>query len=212
MGKDARGHYSAEDKARALAIYVEQGPAEAARATGIKDATIRSWAKRAGMAAPRAEVTRAAVKAAQESWLQRRGELRDASGAAAEEFLKEARAKMKSSARSATDLIRAFSILVTTANTLAVQTAGEPGGPQTREEFDAEVDKLIDEMMSAAEKKARQELLDRDERDGRAGRTVARDTPRSSAAQNGAGGGNDSDVAERPAASAPARQSPTPRP
>ena len=66
---------------------------------------------------------------------------------------------MQTNARVATDHMRSFSIAVTTANTLAAQTAGEPS-TQSRDEFDAEVDKMIDEMMDAAAKKARQELLD----------------------------------------------------
>ena len=153
-------------KAKALEIYREHGPAEAARQTGLKRGSISSWAKRAGLTSPNAERTKAAMDAASQ-WKLRRVKLRDLSGEAAEEFLAEARAKMTTNARAATDHMRSFSIAVTTANTLAAQTAGEPG-TQNREEFDAEVDKMIGEMMSAAvgemmsaaEKKARQELLD----------------------------------------------------
>ncbi len=38
---------------RALELYAEVGPAEAARQLGIKSGTIRSWASRAGVSSPR---------------------------------------------------------------------------------------------------------------------------------------------------------------
>ena len=197
--------YTPQEREAALAIFQEHGPGEAARQTGINRCTISSWAKRAAIKGPNAERTKAATKAAQ-AWARRRVSLRDLSGEAAEEFLAAARAKMKENARAATDHMRSFSIAVTTANTLAAQTADEPSPASG--DFDAEVDKMLDEMMSAAEQKVRRELLDEMDGTGEPG-TVARDTPRFSAAQNGAGGGNDSDMSERPPASAPARQSPT---
>lgn len=42
-------HWTDEERSRALAIYVEQGPAVAASETGIPKGTIASWASRAGL-------------------------------------------------------------------------------------------------------------------------------------------------------------------
>jgi transposase-like protein len=46
----ARRTYTDEQKAEALALYVEHGAAEAARQCGVAKGTIQSWASRAGVA------------------------------------------------------------------------------------------------------------------------------------------------------------------
>lgn len=45
----ARREYTAEQKAGALRLYVEVGPCEAARQTGIDKRLISKWAKKAGL-------------------------------------------------------------------------------------------------------------------------------------------------------------------
>ena len=183
--------YPPHEREKALAIYQEEGPGAASRQTGIPRGTISSWAKRAGVAGPNAERTKAPTEAAKE-WARRRVSLRDLSGQAAEEFLAEARAKKQSNARAATDHMRSFSIAVTTANVLAGQTAGERAESQSHEEIDAEVTKLLDETMSAAEQKVRKEILA--ELNGTGGGITVTPPPfqkgghtAPSAAQNGAG-------------------------
>lgn len=45
-----RQRYTQQQRDEALALFVEHGPAEASRRTGIPDGTIASWAHRAGIA------------------------------------------------------------------------------------------------------------------------------------------------------------------
>jgi hypothetical protein len=79
--------YAPDVKAEALAVYLDHGAAEAARQTGIPNGTIRSWAHRDGVATVAAQNTRAATEAARVQWEQRRLELADEIGEAAEEAL-----------------------------------------------------------------------------------------------------------------------------
>lgn len=76
-----------EQQQHALALYAKDGPAEAARQTGIPKGTIASWARRTGVhtAAP-ATSTTATIVAAQR-WAERRLSIADTFGAAAEEFM-----------------------------------------------------------------------------------------------------------------------------
>lgn len=69
--------WTPEQKAEALELYVEHGPAEAGQMTGIPSGTIRSWAHRAGMTRLRYEKTEAATTAAQARAEQKRSELRE---------------------------------------------------------------------------------------------------------------------------------------
>lgn len=55
--------YDAATKTRALAIYVERGPRDAAAETGVPVGTISSWAKRAGLQSQAGENLAAAVEA-----------------------------------------------------------------------------------------------------------------------------------------------------
>lgn len=68
---------SAEEKARALAIYAESGPAEASRQTGIPRGTVSQMARRAGVTVTRSEQIAGAVEAAKATMAQRRAELAD---------------------------------------------------------------------------------------------------------------------------------------
>lgn len=56
--------YTPNQKARALKLYTEHGPAHASRQTGIPRATISKWASRGGVTVARNEKTRAATEAA----------------------------------------------------------------------------------------------------------------------------------------------------
>lgn len=59
----AKRIYSANAKAQALEAYVEVGPSKACERTGIPKATIRGWARKAGLQTRRAEKTAAATEA-----------------------------------------------------------------------------------------------------------------------------------------------------
>src|SRR5437773_8581297 len=69
--------YTSEQRVEALRLYREVGPAEAGRRLDIPPGTVRKWAQRAGASAPRAARIAAAVKAAQLSRDQRRGDCRE---------------------------------------------------------------------------------------------------------------------------------------
>lgn len=80
-------NWTREQKAEALALHRDHGPAEAARRTGIPKPTIASWARRAGVhsdATDGAERTRVARRAAEEAWATRRARLADKMGQLAE--------------------------------------------------------------------------------------------------------------------------------
>ena len=85
--------YTPEQRADALRLYREIGPAKASRECGIPAATIRSWAHRNGIATtvPASEQTKAATDAARRSWAQRRHELAEKTGAAADDLLERIR-------------------------------------------------------------------------------------------------------------------------
>jgi len=52
--------YTPEERSHALELYVRVGPCQAARETGIKKPTIRSWAKKAGLKPPTEHIGEAA--------------------------------------------------------------------------------------------------------------------------------------------------------
>lgn len=83
MGR-ARRSYTDEDKAAALALYAEQGPTEVERQMGIPKATVASWAKRTGTRTVCIEKARARVEAAHLAWEERRLDMADRIGTAAE--------------------------------------------------------------------------------------------------------------------------------
>jgi hypothetical protein len=62
--KNSKGHYSKRARETALKIYVEDGPAVAAKETGISATTIRQWAKRSGVTDDRQKRTQAMIEAA----------------------------------------------------------------------------------------------------------------------------------------------------
>lgn len=69
--------YTAAQRKEALKLYVEHGPAEAARQCDIPSGTIRSWAHKDGLARLRYEKTEAATNAAVERATLKREELRE---------------------------------------------------------------------------------------------------------------------------------------
>lgn len=79
--------HSADARAEALRLHAEIGPAKASEQTGIPSSTIRAWASKARQTSPAAEQTAAAMEAARRSWGQRRAELTDETGLAAQEIL-----------------------------------------------------------------------------------------------------------------------------
>lgn len=68
----ARTRYTAEQKAEALALYVEHGAAETARRTGLPEGTVKSWANRNGATNKKLLKTVAATEAKRRSAEERR--------------------------------------------------------------------------------------------------------------------------------------------
>lgn len=144
--------YTDEEKQEALELYRQHGPADASRRTGIKSATIRSWAHRNGEAGSEgAEQTRAATETARLSWAQRRAELTDETGAVAAAILDRIKVSRRSS--DARALAQAFSVLIDRAQLL-------DGGATSRvevsdpEDLAARVRGLRDDLAARREKAA----------------------------------------------------------
>jgi transposase-like protein len=134
--------YSAEERERALERYVEVGPAEAGRETGIPSATIRKWAERSGARirdARKCSAT-AAVESARLTWAQRRGEIVQRAGEAAAAFLEQA---IEAGPRAAADWMRAFKIGVDTAQALDAVVDQTTRDQKSGEDFEAEVEELL---------------------------------------------------------------------
>lgn len=70
-----RRTYTPEQREEALQLYVDVGPAEAARRTGIPAKTIQSWGGRSGVQSAAVEKTEAAVAAASLTIAQRKQRL-----------------------------------------------------------------------------------------------------------------------------------------
>jgi transposase-like protein len=71
----ARRTYTDTQRAEALQLYLEHGPAEAARRTGIAEGTLKSWASRNGVAPVATEQRSARVAGAQLSLADRKLQL-----------------------------------------------------------------------------------------------------------------------------------------
>jgi len=137
--------YSTEEKALALALYLEHGPAEAGRLTGIPSATIRKWAQRDGVTVTRGLNARAGVEAARLSWAERRAELTIRSGEVAMMILE--RIDGTRSAKNARLLAAAYGTIVDKAQLL-------DGAATVRTEtrsLTAMVDDALDEIIAARE-------------------------------------------------------------
>lgn len=68
--------FTDEEKSEALLLYVDKGPAEAARQTGISPLTISSWAKRSGLHTNAVVKTKEATAALMAKQAEMRAELR----------------------------------------------------------------------------------------------------------------------------------------
>ncbi len=143
MGKDARRTYTPEQKQEALALYLEHGPAETSRRTGIRAGTIRQWARRGGVTSPRAERAVAGAEAARKSWAQRRATVCLAAGEAAEELI--GKVRESPDARKAADWARAFAIATDKAQLLDGGATGRVE-VSSAEERERRVAELRDEL------------------------------------------------------------------
>jgi hypothetical protein len=72
-----RRRYTKAERETALALFVAEGPTAAARKTKVPANTIKSWAKREGLAAPASEATAKATAAAAARAAQHRERLRE---------------------------------------------------------------------------------------------------------------------------------------
>lgn len=80
----ARRSYTDEEKAKAVVLYRDEGPAAVQRDLGIPKATVSRWAKAAGVRTVPNKKTAAATEAARQRWEQRRGPLANKLGMVAE--------------------------------------------------------------------------------------------------------------------------------
>ena len=145
------GHssYTADQRRKALDLYLEHGPAEAGRRTGIPSATIRSWARREDVTSERAEAAQAGAAAARLTWAQRRAEVCMRSGALAEELLDRAEASSKS--REVRDYMASVTMAVNTAQLLdGAPTARVVSEVERRERVKALRDDLAERRAAKA--------------------------------------------------------------
>ena len=143
MGTDARRTYTAEQKAKALGLYVEHGPAEAERRCGIPSTTIRKWAQRAGKTSPRAEQAAAGAEAARRTWAQRKGEVALLAGAESEAIVRQMLETR--GAQQKAYLARAFALMVDKTQLLEGGATGRVE-VSTAEERERRVAELRDEL------------------------------------------------------------------
>lgn len=140
-----RSTYSEGVRKRALALYLEVGPAETGKRLGIPAATVRSWAQREGLATVAAEQRRDAVQAARLRWGQRRGQLRERFGEVALDMLDRLPDASPSAAKS---LVTAAAICTDKAELLsrAEQAAQQARGPLKPDELDREIAHLLEQV------------------------------------------------------------------
>jgi hypothetical protein len=138
----APGSYTREQRAEALKLYAEHGPAEASRRTGIKRSTISKWASRAGVCSERAERTRKATEAALETYAERRARLGAKCAAEAEALVDRIR---DANPLNAANLARAAHLLIRDGALLSDEAAQRVDDYPTQDEFDREVEKLVQE-------------------------------------------------------------------
>jgi hypothetical protein len=151
----ARRSYTDEQRSDALKLYQAVGPAEAGRRLGIPSTTVRQWAKRAGASSPRAEHVRAAVEGAKLTWEQRRAELTDKLGEAAEEFLAKARDANPSNAAF---FARALDVVLKNANLLS----GDPTERVAVSDLEREIQRELEALAAARARNAERVTADGD--------------------------------------------------
>lgn len=149
MGTEARRTYTPEQREEALRLYMEHGPAEVERRTGIRCGTVSQWARRAGKTGPRANCAAAGAAATRLSWAQRKSEVALLAGEEAEKIVRQMLGT--ENARQKADLARAFAVMVDKTQLL-------DGGATGRVEFSesevrAGVQRIRDELAARRERK-----------------------------------------------------------
>lgn len=140
----ARRRFTDAEKAHALDVYATEGPAEAARQTGIPKGTIASWAHRTGTQTVCNERAAARVEAAQMKWAERRQAMVDRIGTIAEKALTVVEDNLDLGTTSkAKDAATTMAILVDKAQLLG-------GDATTRHENRELRDRLLDEAREHA--------------------------------------------------------------
>lgn len=130
----ARRSYTPDEKADALAAYVEHGPREAATMTGIPASTIASWARRGGVQTRCIENASARVRAQQVAWEERRLNLAHEIGATAAMALEATRVNIAAGmVRDAKDAATTMAILVDKAQLLTGNATGHQQHSITRD-------------------------------------------------------------------------------
>jgi hypothetical protein len=151
----ARVTYTREQRTEALTLYTELGPAEASRRTGIKRATISKWASRDGVSSDRAERTRKATEAARQSYAEGRARRSAALAEEADALIERLR---EANPVNAAHLSRAIHLLIQD----AAFEANEPDSTEreypTPDEFDREVQELLDKVHEEALEYVQREL------------------------------------------------------
>lgn len=146
----ARRTWTPEQRRHALVVYVDHGPAEAARRTGIPSATIASWAHRNGVQTRCIATTRAATEHSRLRWEERRAEMVHEIGAVAALALERAHAELDAGhARNAKDLATTMAILVDKAQLLAGDATSR-SEVRTVDQIDAQVEQLVARLEAAA--------------------------------------------------------------
>lgn len=131
----AKALHSEQVKARAIALAVEHGPAEAQRILAneghhVKPTTLRTWCSRAGVVTVTAERTAAATKAAHARWEERRATMVHEIGDVAQMALDHARTALQSDkGRDAKDYATTMAILVDKAQLLSGGSTVTVGTP-----------------------------------------------------------------------------------
>jgi len=114
----ARRSYTDDERETALDLYVDHGPAEASRITGIPIQTISTWAVNSGRSELRSEQLSGAVKASKLAWEARRADLSTEIGAVAELALRRCREGLESGEISAKDAAVVTAVMVDKAQLL----------------------------------------------------------------------------------------------
>jgi transposase-like protein len=85
----SRSRYTPEQKQEAIDLATTVGTAEASRRTGINSGTIGSWLTRAGLANADPEGRAERIRAAHETWVERRADLGNRMGEVAADALEQ---------------------------------------------------------------------------------------------------------------------------
>lgn len=111
--------WTPEQRAEALELYVELGPAAASARTGIPVGTIASWAHRNGVQTRCIETTAARVEHSRLRWAERRADLAERIGAVAEKALDQTEHALDEGDRKAKDFALTMAVLVDKAQLLS---------------------------------------------------------------------------------------------